>query len=156
MRIDRVPVVLAALAMSACASHLYERSTVVLDQADPDAFDIRYGQFDGCLLKRDVPVEYALKRPSYTLRFEVGFGADDRAPKLDVILSQAVDATLAFDGAGTVAPADLIDGTRRYEIDTGEADRTVGISVQRGTDVLGRETIHLDRQKCSAMSLGAG
>jgi hypothetical protein len=153
MRIEAMAAALSALWLSGCASQLYERSVVVIDHGD-DAFEVRYAEFDSCLIKQQVPVEYKLKRPQYTLRFEAGFGTASSPPSLDVILADAPGAALTFTGAA-VPPADELDGTRRYELrpDPG-SEKTVGIDVVRGTDPLGHEAVRLKPQTCKAMSLG--
>lgn len=154
MRIEAIAGALSALWLGGCASQLYERNVVVIDHPD-DAFEVRYAEFDSCLLKRQVPVEYKLKRPLYTLRFEAGFGTSKSPPSLAVILADAPGAALSFSGAGEVAPADELDGTRRYELrpDAGSA-RTLGIDVVRGSDTLGHEAVRLEPQTCKAMSVG--
>jgi hypothetical protein len=155
MRIEAIGAALAAMALSGCATQLYERSVVVIDHYDTDAFEVRYADFDGCLVKQQVPVDYKLKRGLYTLRFEAPFGTTKAPPDLDVLLADAPGATLSFTGVGTVAPADELDGVRRYELKPDSTKKQiVGIDVARGSEVLGHETVRLEPQTCKAMSLG--
>lgn len=162
MRVKRAPrlartglLLILAAAISACAPQLYRRNTVVLDHAALDLFRIGYAEFDGCLLRREVPVNYELQRPHYRMRLEIHFGNGGNAAGIGLELSgpDALSARFAdLDPAPVEQP---IDGGVRYRIDSASvrADRFT-IQVLGDGVLLGEETLQTRTDSCHAVSLG--
>lgn len=154
----RLALVALAAGLAACAPRLHQRQILLLEHADPvaaEAMEIRYAPFDGCLLKRDVPVQYQLARPGYTLQIEVGFGRDDQPPGLSLIVLGDADLQARFPGLAPTPEAQPLEDGRRYRID-GAALPADGlrIDVLREDQWLGREFLRVSQQHCRALSLG--
>lgn len=159
MKFERSRMFLVALggclALSACAPRLYQRETLKLDHRDLDQFEIRYAEFDGCLLRRPVPVSYRLQRSSYVLNLEVRFGNDQTAAGLEVGLSGTGTLNARFPDLGPVEPISVTDGGSRYRLDSARLGGALRVQVLRGATQLGDETITIERQRCRALSISA-
>lgn len=146
--------VLLVLPLSACATRWYDRQTVALDSPDLEQFEIRYGDFDGCLLKQTVPVSYRVKRDQYVMALGVHFGNTPESPALDVDLIGDPDLTASFPGRpDTPAPTPIENGAR-YRLDTDPLGPQLAVRVHRDGRVLGEERFEIDRSHCRALSLG--
>lgn len=147
-------VIVCCLALGACAPRLYQRETLKLDHRDLDQFEIRYANFDGCLLRRPVPVSYRLQRDAYLLSLDVRFGNDQTAAGLDVGLSGTGTLSARFPGLGAVAPASTTESGARYRLDSSAFESPLRVQVWRGETLLGDETLGVRREHCRALSLG--
>lgn len=152
MRAERALILLCLALLTACAPRLYQRETLSLDHAELDRFEIRYADFDSCLLRRPVPVSWKLRRTLYTLELDVHFGTDDQPASLDLNLSGSPDLSARF-AELTVQPV----GT---EIETGTRYRvpvpgsTLSLTVLRDGRPVGDEVLRLKRDTCRALSVG--
>lgn len=143
--------------LTACAPRFYQRETLKLDHHDLDQFSIRYQSFEGCLLKRDVPVNYRVQRDRYRMTLDVHFGDDAHPATLDLGLTGEGQLDARFSGL-SIAPAktETEDGVS-YRIDPGSMhDGSFVAHILRGTEELGVEAIRFERQSCRALSLGTG
>lgn len=160
MRTERVwtssLALICCLVLGACAPRLYQRETLEIDHRDLDQFEIRYANFDGCLLRRPVPVSYRLQRGAYLLSLDVRFGNDQTAAGLDVGLSGAGALSASFPGLGTVAPTSTTESGTRYRLDSSAFESPLRVQVWRGGTLLGDETLGIRREHCRALSLGEG
>lgn len=150
----RILCVLLALPLGACTTRWYERQTVALDTADLDRFEIRYADFDGCLLRQTVPVSYRVQRAQYALALGVHFGNVPDSPALDVDLVGDPDLTATFPGRPDVPPPTSIENGARYRLDTGALGPMLVVRVERDGRLLGEERFEIERSGCRALSLG--
>lgn len=156
MRSESRVLLAASLLLSACAPRLYERQRVDIDHRDLDQFEIRYADFEGCLLRQAVPVHWRLRRPAYTLDLALAFGSGPQAPaSLELVLSGQKPLSARFPGLRAPPTAtDTGDGTR-YRLPLGaDAPDTVQLQVLRDEQVMGSETLRLLPHRCRALSLG--
>lgn len=162
MRIEgrrrHVPLLIAALLLSACAPRLYERQAVQIDHHDLDQFEIRYADFDGCLLKHAVPVSWRLQRPLYTLDVSAGFGSTPGAPpSLELRVSGHPGLALAFPGLNPAPRISPTEDGPRYRLDLpGDAPDRLVLDVLRDSIAVGKEVFRLKLDRCRALSLGDG
>ena len=150
----RLLALLLALPLSACATRWYERQTVALDTPDLEQFEIRYGDFDGCLLRQTVPVRYRVQRAQYALELGVHFGNTPDSPALDVDLIGDPDLTASFPGRPNAPTSTPIENGARYRLDTDPLGAQLAMRVQRDGRVLGEERFEIERSRCRALSLG--
>lgn len=145
----------ACALLAACAPRLYQRETLQIDHRDLGQFEIRYTEFEGCLLERQVPVSYRVKRALYTLTLDVHFGSDDAPAGLDVGLIGAGDLSARFpDLSASPAPIPGQDGVRyRFNAD---ALRGGGFTLEvlEGKTLLAQEIVMVRREHCRAFSFG--
>lgn len=158
MRIASGRLVMAMLLCAltaACSPRLYQRQTLQLDHDGLDLFEIRYAEFDGCLLRQSVPVTYRVERANYVMKIDVRFGADDTPASLDLGLSSAGKLDARFAGL-SADPAKL-------EVETGLRYRIAASSVKEGEftvrvfrdgQAAGEETLRVKNAHCRAISLG--
>ncbi|MGH8517106.1 MAG: hypothetical protein ACREUE_06560 [Panacagrimonas sp.] len=142
------------LLLAACAPRLYERQTVALDHPDLESFEIRYADFDGCLLRQTVPVSYLVKRSQYVLALGVHFGNTPQPPALDVDLLGDPDLTASFPGRPDASAPMPIENGARYRLDADRLGTMLAVRVQRDGRVLGEERFEIERSHCRALSLG--
>lgn len=144
-----------ALLLAGCAPRLHQRHTVVLEPTEPDVVEMRYGAFEGCLLRREMPVQYRVQRPDYRLQFEVGSSPVERSPSLAVVLQGDGRLQARFPGLSSAPSAQALDGGQRYVLaaDTLPAS-DLRVEVLRDDAVLGREQFAVRRESCRALSLG--
>lgn len=141
--------------LAACSPRLYQRETLKLDHSDFEQFAIRYEAFDGCLLKRDVPVSYRLQRPQYLMTLDVRFGNDRDPASLDLSLTGTGGLRALFADPSAALPGAEIEDGVRYHVDTGTVrNGSVVLHVLRDDEELGVETIRIERESCRALSLG--
>lgn len=154
MRIRLVLCLLAAV-LAGCVPRLYQRETLTLNHPEIDRFDIRYADFDGCLLRRPVPVAYKLERSSYTLTMDIRFGEDDRAPGIDLGLAGGESLSAKFPDLDS-PPTEVLDGgTAHYRIDARSIrGGTFLVQVLANDRLTGEEAIRVERSHCRALSLG--
>lgn len=147
-------VVLVCVGISACVPRLYQRETLAIDHREMDRFDIRYDEFEGCLLKRPVPVAYTLRRESYTLDVDVHFGENNRAPSLDVVLTDGHNLSARFPDLQAPPPATVEGSDARYRIGA-DLIRFPSFQVEVLSDgrVAGEEIIQVRREHCRALAL---
>lgn len=140
---------------TACAPRLYLRETLQLDHRDLGQFEIRYADFDGCLLQRPVPVSYRVKRALYTLSLDVHFGTDASAASLDIGLIGSEELSARFPDLA-VPPTSLTgEGGARYRF-TADALRGSGFTIEvfDGKTPLAQEIVMVRRESCRAVSFG--
>ena len=141
--------------LAACSPRLYQRETLQLDHDDLESFEIRYADFDGCLLRRSVPVTYLVKRANYVMKIDVRFGADDTPALLDLGLSSPGTLDARFAGLSTDPTKLEVETGLRYRIaasTVSQAEFTV--RVFRDGQAAGEETLRVKGQHCRAISLG--
>ncbi len=143
-----------SLLLAACAPRLYERQTVALDHPDLGSFEIRYAEFDGCLLKQTVPVSYRVQRAQYVLALGVHFGNTPDPAALDVDLLGDADLTANFPGRPDAPAPTSIENGVRYRLDADRMGSQLAVRVQRDGRVLGEERFEIERSRCRALSLG--
>lgn len=145
------------LSLTGCMPRLYQRETLSLDHREIDRFDIRYADFEGCLLRRPVPVAYKLERPSYTLSLDVLFGEDRHAPGIDLGLSGGEDLSAKFPDLSAPPPTTSDIGSAHYRIDSSSIPGS-SFTVQVLTDgrPAGEEIILVERKHCRALALDKG
>lgn len=147
----------ACALLTACAPRLFQRETLQIDHPDLEQFDIRYADFEGCLLKRPVPVSYRVKRALYTLSLDVHFGNADGAAGLDVGLIGSGDLSGRFPDLGSSPPATQTEDGMRYRIAASALSGSgFTLEVLQGGTPLAQEIIFVRRQHCRALSLGDG
>lgn len=148
-------VVVASVLLAACAPRLYQRQTIELDHRELDQFEIRYAEFEGCLLQRQVPVSYRLRRPQYTLDLAVHFGSRTEPASLDLALSGGQDLTARFPGLKEApAAVETEQGAVRYRFQAERARTDLSLVVLRGETRLGEEYLRIEHSTCRALSLG--
>lgn len=144
-----------ALLSAACAPRMYQRETLQLDHRDLEQFEIRYADFDGCLLQRPVPVSYRVKRALYTLSLDVHFGTDASAAGLDIGVLGSGDLSARF--PDLAAPPSSLSGEDgvRYRF-TADALRGSGFTLEvfDGKTLLAQEIVMVRRESCRAISFG--
>lgn len=145
---------LATTILAGCVPRLYQRETLSLDHREIERFDIRYADFEGCLLRRPVPVAYKLERPSYTLTLDVRFGEDDRAPGIDLGLIGGESLSATFSGL-TPEPIATVDaGAAHYRVDAGSIrGASFAVQVLLAGRPAGEEIILVRREHCRALAL---
>lgn len=151
MRLDRSLLLIAAVLLSACAPRLYQRETLTVDHRDLDQFEIRYADFDSCLLRRPVPVSWKLRRALYTMELDVHFGTDAQPATLDLNLSGSPDLSARFAELRTSPPATEVETGTRYRVNI--PGSTLTISVLRGGTAVGEEVLRVGRDTCRALSV---
>lgn len=152
MRFERFIVLIVAAGLAACAPRLYQRETLALDHAELDQFEIRYADFDSCLLRRPVPVSWKVQRPLYTLELDVNFGADAQPASLDLQLSGDPELSARFPGLEPAPKATALETGARYRV--AAVPSTLSVTVLRGAAELGQETLRVQRETCRALSVG--
>ncbi len=141
-----------ALASTACAPRFYDRSTLEFDAPDEDAVQVRYGELDGCLLRRQVPVEYTLRRPRYTLVIKPVAGLDSQ-PRIELRLRADASLELVFPGVEPPPAALFAEQGSRYLIDSAVLPgRLLHVEVHRGTEILGEERLRFSETHCRILS----
>lgn len=156
MRVERGLVLVAAvlLTTTACAPRLYQRETLQLDHAELDRFEIRYADFDSCMLRRPVPVSWKLARPLYTLELEVNFGTDAQPADLDLMLSGSPNLAAQFAELAAQPTATELDTGTRYRVAV--PGSILSLTVLRDGRPVGEEVLRLKRDHCRALSVGQG
>lgn len=156
MRPENLALLAASLLLSACAPRLYERQRVDIDHRDLDQFEIRYADFEGCLIRQAVPVRWRLRRPAYTLDLALAFGSGPQAPaSLELALSGDASLSARFPGLQSPPPATDTGDGHRYRVPLGtDAPDTLQLQVLRGEQVVGSEALRLTPDTCRALSLG--
>lgn len=140
-----------AMSAAACAPKFYQRTTVALETGDDDGVQVHYGELDSCLLRQQVPVEYIVRRPRYTLQIRPvpGMGAP---PRLDLRLQGNGNPVLSFpDLAEPPAPLFAEQGVR-YLVETSALGHSLSFTVLRGQEELGRERYALTPGHCRVLS----
>ncbi|MGQ0618867.1 MAG: hypothetical protein ACT4QA_02950 [Panacagrimonas sp.] len=146
--------VLAPMLLVGCVPRLYQRETLRLDHGEIERFDIRYADFEGCLLRRAVPVAYKLKRPSYTLTLDIHFGQDDRAPGIDLGLSGGESLSASFSGLAPEPIATIEGGKAHYRVEAGSIrGASFAVQVLMSGRPAGEEIILVQRKHCRALAL---
>ena len=141
--------------MAACSPRLYQRETLQLDHDDLESFEIRYAEFDGCLLRRSVPVNYLVKRANYVMKIDVRFGADDMPASLDLGLSSAGKLDARFAGLSADPTKVEVETGLRYRIAASSvSQREFTVRIFRDGQAAGEETLRVKGQHCRAISLG--
>lgn len=150
-----LPTATAALALllTACAPQLYKRSTITLDSREDDALTTRYGELDGCLFKHQLPVEYTLRRPRYTLVLRPIPAMKDATPRIEIRLQADASVSLTVTSVDD-SPAPLYaESGARYVVDTKDLrDSTLALSLSRSGEVLGTERFGVDESSCRILS----
>ncbi|MGQ0698482.1 MAG: hypothetical protein ACT4PZ_09585 [Panacagrimonas sp.] len=141
--------------LTACSPRLYQRETLALDHRDLDQFEIRYQNFDGCLLKRDVPVGYRLQRPQYRMTLDVHFGDTGHPASIDLGLIGQGALSASFPDL-SIAPArtETEEGVRYRIAADNVRNRSFVLHVLRDGGQLGIETVRIERKSCRALGLG--
>ncbi len=148
-------VLLASLLSCACAPRIYQRSTVTLEAPDDEGTQIRYGEFDGCLLRQQLPVEYVVRRRFYTLTIRPIAALEDDRPRVEVRVSGDATVMLRVVGAEPPVEARYAEGGSRYVIDTGAiAGTTLEMELSRAGEVIGQERFDLKKHSCRVLSPG--
>lgn len=142
-----------ALLLTACAPQMYKRTTVTLDNRDEDALTTHYGELDGCLLKHQLPVEYTLRRPGYTLVLRPIPAMKDAKPRIEIRLQANAAVSLTVTSAD-VSPEPLYaEGGARYVVDTADLHgKALVLSLTRSGEVLGTERFGVDESSCRVLS----
>lgn len=154
-RRSAVLLMLACLTLSACVPRIYPRHTLELQHPDPEALDIRYAPFEGCLLQREVPVSYRLQRPQYVLRAEVGFASDHDAASLALSLEGEGALSARFPGLVPAPHRQPLERGYRYRLDTTSiVDGRFNVEVLRDDQVLDRQWFRVHRRHCRAVDFG--
>lgn len=152
MRSEPLVLLLAAALLAACAPRLYQRETLTLDHGELDQFEIRYADFDSCLLRRPVPVSWKLRRKLYTLELDVNWGTDAQPASLDLNLSDNPELSARFEGIEPAPRATDLETGVRYRVDPVPA--VLRLTVLRGATEVGNETLRVRRETCRALSVG--
>ncbi len=139
--------------LAACAPRLYQRETMTIDHRDLDQFEIRYADFEGCLVKQAVPVSYRLKRPGYVLDLGIHFGTAPQPASLDVTLSGAPDLSARFPALTEPPAITRTEDSARYRVDTTMLGTSLAITVLRNGVLVGEEHLRLEHSKCHALSI---
>ena len=143
---------LVALGVSACATGIFSRETVILDSARLEDYSIRYEPLPGCLLKQQVPTQYSVKRADYRLDLVVKPGYNDDPPRLDIEVGNTSGLTLEFPGlSGGPSETAQFDTGHRYTIDVTKLKGPLVIDVRRGGDRLGHEEFSMHSQRCHGL-----
>jgi len=142
---------LIGVANVACAPRFYQRTTVALDVGDEDAVQIRYGELDSCLLRRQVPVEYTIRRPRYTLQIRPVPGLETPA-RLELRLQAGANGTLRFPDLTLEPQALYAEPGVRYVVDTVALNGALNLQILRGSEELGSERFKLSAGQCRVLS----
>ena len=146
-------VAVLALLLTACAPQMYKRTTVTLDSREDDALTTHYGELDGCLLKHQLPVEYTLRRPRYTLVLRPIPAMKDAKPRIEIRLQADAAVSLTVTSADTSPEPLYAEGGVRYVVDTaGLHDKTLALSLTKSGEVLGTERFGVDTSSCRVLS----
>lgn len=144
-----------AATLAACAPRFYERSTVTLDGRDDGALQVRYGELDGCLFRHQLPVEYTLRRPAYTLVLRPVAVTGDGSPRVELRLQTDRGVELRVDNAREPVAPLYIDGGSRYLVDTAAlAGGRLELTLSRGAETVGTESFAVSRDRCRVLATG--
>lgn len=142
-----------ALLLTACAPQLYKRSTVTLDSREDESLMTRYGELDGCLFKHQLPVEYTLRRPRYTLVLRPIAAMQDAKPRIEIRLQADASVSLTVTSVDRSPEPLYAESGARYVVDTGDLrDKTLALSLTRSGEVLGTERFGVDESSCRVLS----
>jgi len=148
----RVPlIVLLAAAATACAPKFYQRTTVAVETGDDEGVQVRYGELDSCLLRQQVPVEYVVRRPRYTLQIHPMPGLQ-APPRLELRLQAGADPTLQFVDLKEQPQPLFAEQGVRYVVETSALNNVLNLKVLRGQEELGHESFRLTPDQCRVMS----
>lgn len=146
----RPAVLLLAVALAGCMPRAYERQVPVLEGATLDAYTVQHGEAGDCLLRRILPVRYAVRRPAYALQIVPVPGYRGEPLQLEL--------RLEGDGLTARAPGTQLDdrgaatpGQRRYRLAAPPAATELRIEIHRGADALGVESFRLVTEQCRAL-----
>lgn len=143
-------------AFAGCASHYYQRETLLLDAPDIDRYRVVYEPFEGCLIKRDLPAVYTVQRDQYRLKLRAVPGDSGASPAIEVEVSGAGSPSARFPGAEPAPAGSGGDGYTRYRVLADTLDQPVlTVQVYAADRQLGVERLELTRQRCSAVGFGA-
>lgn len=142
---------LIGLANIACTPRFYQRTTVALEVGDEEAVQIRYGELDSCLLRRQVPVDYVIRRPRYTLQIRPVPGLETPA-RLELRLQAGANGTLQFPDLAEAPQALFAELGVRYVVDTAALNGVLNLQVRRGNEELGSERFKLSAGQCRVLS----
>ena len=141
--------------LAACSPRLYQRETLQLDHDDLESFEIRYADFDGCLWRRSVPVNYLVERANYVMRLDVRFGTDDVPASIDLGFSSPGKLDARFAGLSTDPTKLEVETGLRYRIAASTVSQgEFTVRVFRDGQAAGEETLRVKGQHCRAISLG--
>lgn len=139
--------------LAACAPRMYQRSTVVLDHAESERFDLRYGELDGCLFKHQLPVEYRLQRKQYRLQLRPLSALQGAAPRIELLVEAQPPLDLGFPGMAEPPAPQYAERGTRYVVDTAQlADGVLQLQLRSGGQVVGEERFELSTQSCRVFS----
>lgn len=145
----------ALLLASGCAPRFYERSTLVLDHPELDRFTVRYGELEGCLLKRQVPVEYRIRRPRYSLTLRPLSAIDGAAPRLELRFEPAGALELRFPELQPPPPMLYAEPGSRYVVEGAAlAGERLRVQIVDGSELVGEERFELAREHCRVFTPG--
>lgn len=150
------PALIAALlALAACAPRIYERETVILDAPDLDQYTIKYGELEGCLLRRQVPLNYGVARARYAVALRAGTSAQDAAPRIEIVVKGARTLSLRFPELSEQPAGDVGPQSSRYSVDSAALPQNrLRFEVLSGTEVLGTEALTFKRESCTGVGVG--
>jgi hypothetical protein len=144
-------ILLLAISAAACAPKFYQRTTVAVETGDDDGVQVRYGELDSCLLRQQVPVEYVVRRPRYTLQIRPVPGLQ-APPRLELRLQAGSEPTLQFPDLQQQPQALFAEQGVRYLVETSALNNLLNLKVLRGQEELGRERFRLTPDHCRVMS----
>lgn len=142
---------LLAISATACAPKLYQRTTVALETGDDEGVQVHYGELDSCLLRQQVPNEYIVRRPRYTLQIRPVPSMDEPA-SIELRLQAGADPSLRFDDVAQQPQALYAEPGVRYVVATASLKKMLSFTVLRGTEELGHERFALTPDHCRVLS----
>jgi hypothetical protein len=144
-------ILLLALSAAACAPKFYKRTTVALETGDDEGVQVHYGELDSCLIKQQVPNEYIIRRPRYTLQIRPVPGLNEK-PSIELRLQAGSAPSLRFDDVAEQPPALYAETGVRYLVETKALKKSLSFSVLRGDEELGHESFALSPDHCRVLS----
>lgn len=143
--------VLLALSASACAPKFYQRTTVALETGDDEGVTVHYGELDSCLLRQQVPSEYIVRRPRYTLQIRPVPAMNEPA-SIELRLQAGADPSLRFDEVAEPPAALYAETGVRYVVPVAALKNSLSFTVLRGSEELGHERYALSPDHCRVLS----
>lgn len=154
-RLLRPALIAALLALAACAPRVYQRETVILDAPDLDQYTIKYGELEGCLLRRQVPLNYGVARARYAVALRAGTSAQAQAPRIEIVVKGARTLSLRFPDLSEPPVGDVGPQSSRYSVDTAALPQgRLRFDVLSGVELLGSEALTFKRESCTGLGVG--
>jgi hypothetical protein len=139
--------------LTACAPRFYQRHTVVLDSNEQDALQVRYGELDDCLFRHQIPVEYTVRRPQYTLYLRPVSSTDAQSARIEIRLVADAGVSLTVADVEQSPEALYAETGHRYLVNVAELKSEVlRLRLEERGERIGEERFAVKADHCRVLS----